>query len=438
MDIRESGQMQEQAQDSDQQKTRIVALISENFGRYDVRNIDSYMAIGGFEGFKRALSMTQNEVNQEILNSGLQGRGGAAYSTGVKWQQAQAVAGTDKVVICNADEGEPCTFKDRTFIEKDPFRLIEGMLIAAYAVGANRGYIYLREEYSHLRPLILEGFDQCRERGYLGTGILGSPFNFDIELYSGAGAYVCGEGSSLIESMEGKSGRPRIKPPFIKEAGLFLKPTLINNVETLAASVAILKHGHQAFTAHGTEKSTGTKLISLAGNVKTPGTYEIPFGLTLREIIDDIGGGVIEGQKIRLVQLGGASGRIAPPALLDTPYTYEDLAKAGLVVGSGGFLVVDERTELLDFIQSVQTFFVHESCGKCTPCREGNRQIAKIIERLVAHTPRVDDVETAKRFAQIMSSCSFCGLGETAQSVLLSAMRHFPEAFEFPVEGGKP
>lgn len=407
-----------------------VSFITKHFDKYDPDNLASCQAIGGFNGLKHALGLTPAALIQIISDSGIQGRGGAAYSTGLKWKQAAAVPGVDKVVICNADEGEPCTFKDRTLMEKDPFRLLEGMAIAGYAVGANQGYIYLREEYRHLMPRLQNAIDQARAGRWLGSHIQDTNFNFDITLYSGAGAYVCGEGSTLIESMEGKSGRPRIKPPFIKECGLFQKPTLVNNVETLAAAAAIMDYGADAFKAFGTEKSPGTKLISLAGNVRRPGAYEIPFGMTLRAIIETIGGGLEEGRTLRLLQLGGASGSIAPASFLDTPYTYEDLAKAGLDVGSGGILVVDDRTSVIEFLESIQNFFIHESCGKCTPCREGNRQIGRIIARYAAGTPRPDDLETARRFAEIMSSCSFCGLGETAQSALLSAIRHFPEAFE--------
>lgn len=417
--------------------TSTVQFITENFGKYDPLRIDSFLAIGGFGGLKRALGLTPAELIDMVTDSGIQGRGGAAYSTGKKWRQAADVPGEDKVVICNADEGEPCTFKDRTLMEQDPFRLLEGMAIAGYAVGAGKGYIYLREEYRHLRPLLKNAIEQARASRWLGQCIQDTDFSFDIELYSGAGAYVCGEGSTLIESMEGRSGRPRIKPPFIKECGLFLKPTLVNNVETLSAAAAIVAKGAEAFKVYGTQGSPGTKMVSLAGNVKRPGAYEIPFGTTLRTVIETIGGGLEEGRSLRLIQLGGASGRIAPPSLLDTPYTYEDLAKAGLDVGSGGILVVDDRTTVIEFLGSIQDFFIHESCGKCTPCREGNRQIGRIIARYSAGVPRPDDLDTARRFAQIMSHCSFCGLGETAQSALLSAIQHFPESFELGTERGR-
>jgi NADH-quinone oxidoreductase subunit F len=409
--------------------TKTVRFISDNFGRYNPDAIAGYLEIGGFTAVKKALGMSQREIIDLIKAASIKGRGGAAYDTGKKWDQALSVPGPDKVVICNADEGEPCTFKDREFLEKDPFRLIEGMTIAGYTVGAERGYIYLREEYRHLKPRLLSAIQQAEAHGYLGRNILDTDFSFSIDLYTGAGAYVCGEGSTLIESMEGRSGRPRIKPPYIKECGLFQLPTLVNNVETLCAAAAVLQKGLDLYLSYGTKKSPGTKMISLAGNVKNPGAYEIPFGLTLREIIDDIGGGMSEDHPLQFMQLGGASGTIGPASLADTRYTYEDLDHADLTVGSGGILVVDDRTRIIDFVSSIQDFFIHESCGKCTPCREGNRQIHKIVDRFVSGAPRPDDLATAERFANIMSSCAFCGLGETAQSVLLSAIQHFPEVF---------
>lgn len=409
--------------------SKTVSFITENFGKYDPNSIDSYLSIGGFTAVKKALAMSSNEIIEMTKKASVKGRGGAAYDTGRKWSQAAAVPGNDKVVICNADEGEPCTFKDRSILAKDPFRLLEGMIIAGYTVGAKNGYIYLREEYRHLKPLIKNAIQESINKGYLGDNIQGSGFSFNIHLYSGAGAYVCGEGSTLIESIEGKSGRPRIKPPFIKECGLFQLPTLVNNVETLAIATAFIQHGVEEYLKFGTPNCPGTKIISLAGNVRNPGAYEIPFGLTLKEIIYDIGGGIPDDHDLKLFQLGGASGKVGPASIVDTPYTYDDLHKQGLVIGSGGILVVDDRTRVIDFIKSVQDFFIHESCGKCTPCREGNRQIAKIVDRFVEGNPRTDDLQTAERFANIMKNCAFCGLGETAQSTFLSAIMYFPEEF---------
>jgi NADH-quinone oxidoreductase subunit F len=408
---------------------KAVAFITEHFGLYTLKNMESYLSIGGFQGLKHALKLSRNEVIEEITLSGLQGRGGAAYGTGLKWHQASGVLGDRKVVICNADEGEPCTFKDRELLSKDPFRVIEGMIIAGYAVGAQNGYIYLREEYAYMKSDLEHIIALCHQHSFLGESILESEFSFTIELYSGAGAYVCGEGSTLIESMEGKSGRPRIKPPYIKECGFNNLPTTINNVETLAAAAAILKHGYKNFTKYGTENSPGTKLISLAGHVHKPGAYEIQFGYTLRDIIEFYGGGITSNKPLLLVQVGGASGRVAPERLLDTPYTYEDFKRVGLDVGSGGILVVNTSVSIEDFLKAIQNFFDHECCGKCVPCREGNRQISKIIDRLFVHQPIEKDILKAKQLADIMKNCSFCGLGQTAQNAFLSILEHFPDTF---------
>lgn len=409
---------------------KIVSFITKNLDKYDINSIDSYKQIGGFTALEKAMTMTSEEISSAISRCGVKGRGGAAYDMGKKWSQAKAVPGTNKVVVCNADEGEPSTFKDRILIENDPFRLIEGMLIAGYTIGSENGYIYLREEYSHLRPLILNAISQAENLGYLGMNILNTGFNYTIHLYSGAGAYVCGEGTALVESIEGKSGRPRMKPPYIKQCGLFNLPTLVNNVESLFLVPGILNDYDDDYIHYGTENSIGTKMISVAGNVKHPGAFEIPFGITLREIIFDLAGGITDDNNIRLLQLGGASGRITGPDILDTPYTYEDLKRVGLSVGSGAILVIDERTSLVDFLRTTQSFFSHESCGQCTPCREGNRHIKLILDKLSDGTISAEDINNLKRFARIMSTSSLCGLGETAQSALISAMDKFKETFE--------
>lgn len=410
--------------------SKTVSFITENYNKYNPASIDEYINIGGFTGLKNALKMTAEDVIGVAKASKVMGRGGAAYPLGKKWEQARSVAGSSKVVICNADEGEPCTFKDRSMLQNDPFRLLEGMVIAGYAVGAQNGYLYVREEYRFLQPQLKDAIRQMRSKGYLGQNILGSDFSYDIHLYSGAGAYVCGEGSALIESIEGKSGRPRIKPPFIKQCGLNLLPTCVNNVETLAIATALLTHGAEAYTKYGTPDCPGTKIISVAGNVKKPGVYEIPFGTTVREIIYDIAGGVEGDKNITLFQIGGASGKIGPASLLDTPFTYDDLHKVGLLIGSGAVLVINEDMSVLEFLKTTQEFFCHESCGKCTPCREGNKQIAHILDKMTKGAHTKTDMATLKRFATIMSNASFCGLGETAQNALLNAMRYFPEVFE--------
>lgn len=410
--------------------SKAVCFMTKNFGKYDVKSIGSYMAIGGFNALKKAVNMTGEEIADKLATAKIKGRGGAGYDMGKKWAQAKSVIADNKVVVCNADEGEPCTFKDRTLIENDPFNLIEGMIIAGYTVDAQNGYIYLREEYSHLRPLILDAIKQAKTYGFLGENILGKGFNYNIHLYSGAGAYVCGEGTALVESIEGKSGRPRMKPPFIKQCGLYNLPTCVNNVESLSLVSSILLDDEKKYLTYGTEGSVGTKLVSVGGNVKKPGVFEIPFGVTVRDIVYGLAGGIVDDNEIKLIQFGGASGKIATKSILDTPYTYEDLRKAGVGVGSGAILVVDERTSVIDFLKTTQEFFSHESCGQCTPCREGNRHIKLLLKKVAAGTHTTEDLASMRKIAKIMAMSSLCGLGETAQSALVSAMKNFEEDFQ--------
>ena len=406
-----------------------VKLISKNFYQVHPESLDEYLQDGGFNGLRKSLSGSPSEVISAVKKSGLQGRGGAAYPTGRKWDQAAAVKGDRKIVICNGDEGEPGTFKDRYLFQYDPYRIIEGITIGAYAIGADEGFIYIREEYKKLQERMKRAIEKAMEAGYLGKNILGTDFSFDLKVISGAGAYVCGENSTLIESIEGKSGRPRIKPPYIKEVGLFGLPTLVNNVETFCAVAIIMDFGPEEFTKYGTKESPGTKLISLCGNVNKPGCYEIPFGTTLREIIYDLGGGIRDGKEPKFLQLGGASGAILPAALLDIKYTYEDFSENELSMGSGAILVADETNKIVDYMKSVGDFFLHESCGKCTPCREGVRQLTKIVNRFVNNTASIEDFKTIERFARVMKYCAFCGLGQTAPTALLSAIKHFPDEF---------
>jgi NADH-quinone oxidoreductase subunit F len=410
--------------------SKAVCFMTKNFGKYDVKSIGSYMAIGGFNALKKAVNMTGEEIASTLATAKIKGRGGAGYDMGKKWSQAKSVIADNKVVVCNADEGEPCTFKDRTLIEHDPFNLIEGMIIAGYTVDAQNGYIYLREEYSHLRPLILDAIKQAKTYGFLGENILGKGFNYNIHLYSGAGAYVCGEGTALVESIEGKSGRPRMKPPFIKQCGLYNLPTCVNNVESLSLVSSILLDDEKKYLTYGTEGSVGTKLVSVGGNVKNPGVFEIPFGVTVRDIVYGLAGGIVDDNEIKLIQFGGASGKIATKSILDTPYTYEDLRKDGVGVGSGAILVVDERTSVIDFLRTTQEFFSHESCGQCTPCREGNRHIKLLLKKVAESTHTTADLASMRKIAKIMAMSSLCGLGETAQSALVSAMKNFEEDFQ--------
>ena len=411
-----------------------VSFISRRFGQYSPWSIKEYEAHDGFKALRKALTMDPTDIANLLSDNGVQGRGGAAYDMGLKWRQAREETAPLKCVVCNADEGEPGTFKDRELIKRDPFQLLEGMIIAGWAVDAQDGYLYLREEYSHLRPVLKNAIRECEKAGYLGENILGSGLNYRIHLYSGAGAYVCGEGTALAESVEGKAGRPRKKPPYIKQCGIFGRPTCVNNVESLSIVPNLLLDDEGFYKRQGTPDCPGTKMISVSGNVNKPGVFEIPFGTTIREIIE-LAGGVTEGQTLRLVQLGGASGKIASPDQLDTPYTYNDLKKAGLTpVGSGAVLVVDERTSVIGFLRMTQDFFNHESCGQCTPCREGNRHLTMLLDRMAAEEHTQKDIDTLFKFANIMTAASLCGLGQASQSALLSAREHFPEVFEIEKE----
>lgn len=415
--------------------SKAVQFMTKNFGKYDILSIDSYESIGGFEALKRAVTMEPSAIADRIAECGVKGRGGAAYDMGKKWHQAREVANPNKVVVCNADEGEPCTFKDRTLIQNDPFRLVEAMIIAGYAVGAQNGYIYMREEYVHLRPRLLNAIAQAEEKGYLGENILGvNGFHYKLHLQSGAGAYVCGEGTALVESIEGKAGRPRKKPPFIKQCGLYNLPTCVQNVESLCLVPSILMDDEHIYNTYGTEGSPGTKMVSVAGNVKNPGAFEIPFGTTLREIIYDLAGGIVEDRDIQLIQIGGASGKICGPDKLDTPFTYEDLRAVNLTVGSGAIMVMDTRTSVLDFLTTTQAFFSHESCGQCTPCRQGNKQMKYLLGKVAAGTHTQEDLKTMKKIIMVMQQASLCGLGESAQNALCTAMKVFPEIFKVKEE----
>ena len=381
-----------------------IRFLTQNFGQYDTSSIGSYMNIGGFEALRKAVTMDPEKICDIISAAKVRGRGGAEYPMGRKWSQARAVKGENKIVVCNADEGETTTFKDRELIKNDPFNLIEAMIIAGYVCGATDGYIYMRAEYKG--------------------------FNFNLHLYSGGGAYVCGEGTALIRSIEGKAGRPRMKPPFIKVSGLFARPTCLNNVESLSLVPHLIMDKDNVYGKCGSGESIGTKMVSVAGNVNHPGVFEIPFGTTIRKIIYNLAGGIQHDRDIQLIQFGGASGKIADASILDTPYTYDDLRAAGVMVGSGALLVIDKRTSVIDFLRLNQEFFSEESCGQCTPCREGNLHIKIILDKIANHTATAEDIKIMSKIAKVMSMSSLCGLGETAQNTLRSAMQVFPEVFE--------
>ncbi len=400
---------------------KTISFITENF------NKSSPDLVGGFQGFQRAINMEKEDIIQEIVLSGLKGRGGAKYPTGKKLMQSAEHHDKEKYIICNADEGEPGTFKDRELLLHDPYGVFEGMLIAAFAINASHGILYLREEYKYMIDDLKNALNHMRSLNLLGDRILKTELSFDISIFLGAGAYICGEETSLIESMEGKPGRPRIKPPYTLEKGLFSKPTLVNNVATFSTISAIIRNGYEEFIKYGTVESPGTKLISLCGNVNKPGAYEVPFGMTIREIIYDIGEGIRNGNSFKFAQIGGVSGPLVLPKHIDTPFSYEDLNEIGVPMGSGAIIVVDSDNDILDYLDAVQAFFKHESCGKCTPCREGNRQLLNILSRLREGKYSQEDTINIEKIAKTMKYASFCGLGQSAPAALLSAIEHCPQ-----------
>lgn len=410
--------------------SKTINLLSKNFKKYDPTSLKEYIALGGLDTFKACLNRDKKQVIEAVARSGLKGRGGAAYPTGKKLEQSAAVPGDRKIIICNADEGEPGTFKDRQFLDYDPMIVIEGMMITAYITDICEGYIYVREEYAHLHEKIKGLISQLREEGYLGENILGSGFNFDFSLFSGAGAYVCGEGGALIESIEGKVGYPRSKPPYTKQRGLYQLPTLVINVETLAAITAILDYGADKFAELGTEGSPGTKMISVSGNVNKQAAFEVEFGITFNEIINDLCGGMKNDAEPFFLQVGGASGPIIPAEHFDLPLCYEVLKEHGYDVGSGAIVVVDTNTKLTDYLASVYDFFTHESCGKCSPCREGNKQIAFCMDRFAQNQGTIYELNRLEVYANAMMDTSFCGLGRTSPIPLLSALAYYKETLE--------
>jgi NADH-quinone oxidoreductase subunit F len=406
-----------------------VRLLTENCGAGQPADLRTYQAGGGYQGLKKALSLTPQEVIGEVKTSGLVGRGGAAFPTGVKWEGAAQAPGEPKYLVCNADESEPGTFKDRVLMEGDPHRTLEGMIIAGYAVGAKRGYLYVRGEYPQAADALRRAVEEAQSNGFLGQGILGSDFDFEVEIRLGAGAYICGEETALFESIEGKRGFPRVKPPFPTTNGLFGKPTAINNVETLCNVPFILSQGADKYRRLGTQKSPGTKLFCLSGDVVRPGLYEVPFGVTLRHLLFDLAGGIKDGGELGAVLLGGAAGTFAAQDKLDVRLTFEDLQAAGLSLGSGVAMVFDQRRDLRDVLLRLARFFAHESCGKCYPCQIGTQRQYEILQRLASGDPLPGDRERLEDVGWTMSDASLCGLGQTAATALLSAMDLWPELF---------
>ena len=407
-----------------------MRIALRNCGHIDPKDIDQYIANGGYSGLARALNMHPEEVSQEVKQSGLRGRGGAGFPTGQKWEFCQRAPGKEKYLICNADEGDPGAFMDRALLESDPHAVLEGMLIGAYAIGATQGYIYCRAEY----PLAIERLEaalkQMEERGLIGNNILGSGFDFQIEIKEGAGAFVCGEETALMMSLEGKRGMPRSRPPFPAISGLWGKPTNINNVETWANVSAILEKGAEWYSSFGTETSKGTKTFALAGKINRTGLIEVPMGIPLREIIYEIGGGMRGGKRFKAVQTGGPSGGCLPASMLDLPVDYESLAQAGSIMGSGGMVVTDEDTCMVELARFFLSFTQNESCGKCVPCRVGTRQMLDILECITQGKGEPGDIERLEKLGQLIKATSLCGLGQTAPNPALTTIRYFHDEYE--------
>lgn len=413
-------------------------IVLENSGYIDPENIDEYIQAGGYEALKKALKMDPEEIIEIITKSGLRGRGGAGFPTGLKWKFTRQAPGDEKYVICNADEGDPGAFMDRNVLEGDPHRVIEGMIIGAYAIGATKGFIYVRAEYPLAIRRLKIALKQARERGFLGENILGSGFSFDIVIKEGAGAFVCGEETALIASIEGKRGMPRPRPPYPAQKGLWGKPTNINNVETWANVPWIIRHGWEAYASLGTEKSKGTKVFALSGKIKHGGNVEVPMGITLREILYEIGGGTKTGKRIKAVQLGGPSGGCMPEELFDTPVDYESVNATGAIMGSGGMVVMDEDTCMVDVAKFFLDFTVKESCGKCTFCRIGTKRMWEILDRFTRGEATEEDLEKLERLAYQVKAGSLCGLGQTAPNPVLTTLRYFREEYIEHINGRCP
>jgi len=415
------------------QKQKKVVL--ENSGEIDPERIEDYILHGGYSALVRVLSeMTPGQVVEEVTRSGLRGRGGAGYPTGLKWSTVSKAAGEKKYVICNADEGDPGAFMDRSVLESDPHRVLEGMLIAAYAVGASQGYIYVRAEYPLAIKRLRIAIKQAERLELLGNDICGSRLSFHVDLRLGAGAFVCGEETALIASVEGRRGIPRPRPPYPAQEGLFGEPTLINNVETFASVAPIIRNGGAWYAQIGTEKSKGTKVFALAGSVKNTGLVEVPMGTTLRQMVFEIGGGMSEGRKFKAVQTGGPSGGCLPEQFLDMPVDYESLAKAGSIMGSGGMIVMDDSSCMVDVARFFMDFCMSESCGKCIPCRAGTYHMRRILEGITRHQASAEDLAQLQELADLLRNTSLCGLGQSAPNPVMSTLRYFAEEYRAHVE----
>ncbi|MFZ0827569.1 MAG: NADH-quinone oxidoreductase subunit NuoF [Verrucomicrobiia bacterium] len=407
-----------------------LSIVLANSGEIDPERIEAYIAAEGYQALHDVLrEMTPKEVVETMVKSGLRGRGGAGFPTGIKWGTVAKTQSIQKYVICNADEGDPGAFMDRSVLESDPHSVLEGMAIAAYAVGANQGFIYVRAEYPLAIKRLQTAIKQAKQLGLLGSGVFESPFNFNIDIRIGAGAFVCGEETALMASVEGKRGTPRPRPPFPAESGLWDCPTLINNVETFANVPPILRKGAEWFAGIGTEKSKGTKVFALAGKITNTGLIEVPMGTPLRQIVEEMGGGAPDGGRIKAVQTGGPSGGCIPADALDTPVDYESLGKLGSIMGSGGMIVMDETTRMVDVARYFMEFCVDESCGKCIPCRAGTVQMLHLLEKILNRQATARDLAKLEELCDMVKNTSLCGLGQTAPNPVLSTLRFFRKEY---------
>ena len=413
-------------------------IVLENSGNIDPDRIEDYISVNGYTALIKVLTeISPREVIDEVTKSGLRGRGGAGYPTGLKWSTVSKSVGTQKYVICNADEGDPGAFMDRSVLESDPHRVLEGMLIAGYAVGASEAYIYVRAEYPLAIKRLRNAIRQAERVGLLGSNICGTRFSFRIDLRLGAGAFVCGEETALIASVEGKRGTPRPRPPYPAMEGLFGQPTLINNVETFANIAPIIRNGGDWYAGIGTEKSKGTKVFALAGRVENTGLVEVPMGISLREMVFEIGGGIPEGRKFKAVQTGGPSGGCLPSECLDMPVDYESLARAGSIMGSGGMIVMDESSCMVDVAKFFMDFCMTESCGKCIPCRVGTYQMHRILTAIGNMTATPQDLTMLEELCDLLKHTSLCGLGQSAPNPVVSTLRSFADEYRAHIEEHK-
>ncbi len=413
-------------------------MLLKNCGIIDPLRVSEYVSTGGYSALYKALfQMSPKQVVEEVIKSGLRGRGGAWFPTGIKWDIARKTSDEEKFVICNADEGDPGAFKDRTIMEGNPFKLFEGIVLAGYAVGSHHGLIYLREEYPHTYQFLIKAIEIAKRYGLLGRNVLGSSFNFTLKIIRGGGSYVCGEETALMDSLEGEVGDPRLRPPFPVEKGLWARPTIVNNVETLANVPSIIQQGGEQYARIGTEKAKGTKILSIVGKVKHPGLYEVPLGTDLRKVVFDMAGGPPAGKKIKAVQVGSPFGNFIPADKLDMTLDPETLIQMGSMIGSGVIVVLDKASCLVDILRHLLTFFVEESCGKCVPCREGVFRMEEHMLNIYNGTATLKDLEILNDLAEVARDFSLCGLGGGAAGPILNGIKEFKKDFEAHIETGK-